>query len=75
MLKSHITFNAYSCNCNNIREHWLTKTYCMNHKFNQTTIVPDIARTSPTSAVVKLRPPVDVGLTHHKEKICIVQIH
>jgi hypothetical protein len=31
-------------------------------------ILPDSPSISPTSAVVKPRPPFDFGLTHHKEK-------
>jgi hypothetical protein len=34
---------------------------------------PEIARMLPTSVVVKLRPPVTLGLTAHNAKICTCQ--
>jgi len=33
-------------------------------------LLPENARTSPTSAVEKLNPPFFLGLTAHNEKIC-----
>lgn len=39
-------------------------------KLERKSNLPDIERTSPTSSVVKFKPPISKGLTAHNEKTC-----